>query len=122
MRRKDKEIKNLRDVENVLKEATVGRLGTCKDGEPYVVPICFVYNDGKILLHSVNEGKKIQHISQNPKVCFEVDLSEIILSDSPCDYSFRYKSVIVDGEARIVKRLEEKIDALIKITEKICFW
>lgn len=36
----------------LLLSARYGRLGLSRDDQPYVVPMSFVYHDGKIYLHS----------------------------------------------------------------------
>ena len=118
LRRADKEITDTWEVEAVLREAEVGRLGTSSDGQPYVVPVNFAYRDGKIYFHGAGEGKKLREIAANPRVCFEVDTAEKMPAESPCDYSYRYRSVIASGEARLLQSAEERADALRVIVEK----
>lgn len=78
----------------------------------------FAYDNGNILLHSYNEGKKIQIISRNPKVCFEVDEGEIKEANTPCSYGFNYRSVIIEGTIRVVDAFEEKLKSIQVISEK----
>jgi nitroimidazol reductase NimA-like FMN-containing flavoprotein (pyridoxamine 5'-phosphate oxidase superfamily) len=118
LRRPEKEIKDKAEVERILREAEVGRLGTCTDGQPYVVPVSFAYHDGKIVIHGAKIGKKMENIARNPRVCFEVDTSEIIPSDNPCGFTYRYRSVIADGTARVVKAPAEKAASLRLLVEK----
>ena len=118
LRRADKEITETGEVEAVLREAEVGRLGTSNDGQPYVVPVNFAYRNGKIYFHGAGEGKKLREIAANPRVCFEVDTAEKLPTESPCDYSYRYRSVIASGEARLLQDVEERADALRTIVEK----
>lgn len=121
MRRKDKEIKDKVVNEEILLQNLVGRLGTSVDGIPYVVPMNFAYVKDKIYLHSHQDGKKVIEIKKNPKVCFEVDSGEMIEGDAPCDYSWRYHSVIVQGTARIVTDPAEKLATLKIISNKYAF-
>jgi len=59
-------------VEDVLKENVLGRIG-CNDGEKnYVVPVNYVYDGKFIIAHSLM-GMKIEMMRKNPQVCFEVD-------------------------------------------------
>ena len=118
LRRADKEIKDPREVEAVLREAEVGRLGTCVDGRPYVVPLSFAYRDGGILFHGAAEGKKMRDIARNPRVCFEVDVAELLPSENPCNFNFRYRSVIANGTARVIEDEEGRIEDLKLIVEK----
>ena len=116
--RKDKEITDKTEIEAILREATVGRLGTSTDDTPYVVPVSYVYDDGKIIIHGAKQGKKMEAIASNPRVCLEVDTSDIITSDDPCNYSYRYKSVIANGTAKILEDPNEKLVGLRRLTEK----
>lgn len=118
MRRAEKEITEQAVIEEVLLENQVGRLGTSRDGIPYVVPMNYAYRDGRILLHSHRDGKKVQDIRLNPRVCFEVDSGEMITGDSPCSYSWRYRSVIATGTARLVEEPEQRLTALRAISDK----
>lgn len=59
-------------IEDVLRTATIGRIG-CRDGDSvYVVPISFVYADGCAYGHSA-EGRKLTLMRSMPQVCLEVD-------------------------------------------------
>lgn len=59
-------------IDLVLTEKVVGRIG-CSDGNKlYVVPVSYAYDGRAILAHSL-EGMKINMMRQNPDVCFEVD-------------------------------------------------
>ena len=60
------------EIEDVLRTATIGRIG-CRDGDSvYVVPISFVYADGCAYGHSA-EGRKLTLMRATPEVCFEVE-------------------------------------------------
>jgi nitroimidazol reductase NimA-like FMN-containing flavoprotein (pyridoxamine 5'-phosphate oxidase superfamily) len=118
LRRAEKEITDKAEVEAVLTEAEVGRLGTSVDGRPYVVPLNFAYEEGKIFFHGAGEGKKLRDIAENPRVCFEVDTAEVMPAEGPCDYSYRYRSVIATGRARMLTDISERADALRTIVEK----
>jgi nitroimidazol reductase NimA-like FMN-containing flavoprotein (pyridoxamine 5'-phosphate oxidase superfamily) len=118
MRRKEKEIAEKAVVEELLRETEVGRLATCIGEEPYVVPVNFAYYDGRIIVHGSREGRKMANIVANPRVCFEVDQSEKVEGERPCDYAFRYMSVVVQGRARVVEGDEARLAALRRLTDK----
>ncbi len=120
MRRKDKEIANYQEVEELLSNALVGRLGTCFDNIPYITPVNFVYDKDKIYFHSALEGRKIENIKSNPNICFEIDEVKSIIPgrQRPCTSTTEYKSIIIFGDIQIVTDVEEKIFALNKLIEK----
>jgi nitroimidazol reductase NimA-like FMN-containing flavoprotein (pyridoxamine 5'-phosphate oxidase superfamily) len=121
MRRKEKEIKDKSVMEEILRQNLVGRLGTAVNGFPYVVPMNYAYIKDKIFLHTHRDGKKIKDIQQNPKVCFEVDSGQMIEGELPCDYSWEYYSVIVQGEATLIEDKNEKLKTLQIISDKYAF-
>jgi hypothetical protein len=109
MRRKEKEITDRAAIEAILRRATVCRIGfTGKDG-PYVVPMSFGYEAGCLYLHSAREGRKIDLLREDPRVCFEVDLDvDVVRKENPCQWSLRYRSVVGFGRAVLVEDPEEK--------------
>jgi hypothetical protein len=109
MRRSDREITDIIEIESILNEAHVCRIGLSDGVEPYIVPLCFGYIDGTIYLHSAMSGKKIAILKKNPQCCFEVDLFQtIIRTEKPCAWGMRYKSVIGFGRAYFVSDNNEK--------------
>lgn len=59
-------------VDAVLHQGTVGRIGMHADGKTYVVPVTYVYDGDSVYGHSVL-GRKIRMMRKSPEVCFEVD-------------------------------------------------
>jgi uncharacterized protein len=113
MRKKEKEIKDIAAIEDVLRRATVCRLGLCEDNQPYVVPVCYGYKDNALYIHCGPEGKKLDIIRKNNCVSFEVDIdNKLIATDRPCKWGFNYKSVIGFGKAVLVEDAEDKRKAL----------
>jgi hypothetical protein len=109
MRRKDREINDRAEIEAILHEAMVCRIGLADGGEPYVVPVSFGYEDGALYIHSAPEGKKIALLEKNPRCCFEVDIcDQVIPADRPCSWGMRYRSVIGWGRAAVLNDPEKK--------------
>lgn len=61
------------EMEHFLKNHLLGRLSLCFENEPYIVPISYIYREGRIYLHMAKRGKKIEFMQRNKKACFEVD-------------------------------------------------
>ncbi|MBC7977937.1 MAG: pyridoxamine 5'-phosphate oxidase family protein [Myxococcales bacterium] len=59
-------------IEQVLHEQVIGRIGCHAGGRTYVVPITYVY-DGSAILGHTGEGLKVRMMRENPEVCFEVE-------------------------------------------------
>ena len=114
MRRKDKEIK-FDDAIRLLIKCEYGVLSTTdKDGQPYGVPLNYVYKDNHIYFHSALAGHKIENIQNNSKVSFCIIGSTNIM---PSQFSTEYESVVVFGEASEIQG-PERYNALLWLLEK----
>jgi nitroimidazol reductase NimA-like FMN-containing flavoprotein (pyridoxamine 5'-phosphate oxidase superfamily) len=122
MRVAKKEMQNRTAVEGLLLGCHVGRLGTiCGEGYPMVKPLNYVYLDGRIYFHSARKGEKIEDISRDGRVCFEVDVPVGYIpgtKENACAASYRYQSVIITGQARLVEDESERLRALRALMEK----
>ena len=72
---------------DLLQRSFIGRLGCCKDNQPYVVPVGFAYEPGYVYVFATL-GRKIEWMRENPKVCLQADEIES---------SSKWGSVIVTG-------------------------
>lgn len=61
-----------RDVESLLLEQNVGRLGVLGGDEVYIFPVCYGF-DGEYIYAQSSEGLKLRLLRAHPKVCFEVE-------------------------------------------------
>jgi uncharacterized protein len=121
MRVSKKEIKDLDIITGLLRQCHVGRLGTIgKEGFPMIKPLNFVYSGGKIYFHSAQEGEKIEDITRDSRVCFEVDLpiGYVKSVSLPCKADYLYRSIIIKGRAYIVTDTNERLSALKGLMEK----
>ena len=60
------------EARSLLSSAKVGRLGCVDDGEPYIVPINYLFEDGSIYSHSL-PGRKLDALRAHPRACLQVD-------------------------------------------------
>ncbi|HEY6063157.1 MAG TPA: pyridoxamine 5'-phosphate oxidase family protein [Chitinophagaceae bacterium] len=93
---------NKEQIEEVLKENVLGRIG-CSDGKKtYVVPVNYVY-DGKFIIGHSLTGMKIRMMRKNPDICFEVDAMKSFTN---------WKSVIVWGRYQELTDERERYNAM----------
>ncbi|MEK6283876.1 MAG: pyridoxamine 5'-phosphate oxidase family protein [Acidobacteriota bacterium] len=71
----------------LLSVCRIGRLGCVDKGDPYVVPINYVFEEGSIYSHSL-PGRKIEVLRAHPRACLQVDEIE---------NDFEWRSVIANG-------------------------
>lgn len=114
MRRKDKQIEKNEAIK-LLVDCEYGVLSTvADDGQPYGVPLNYVYKDNCLYFHCALIGHKIDNIANNPKVSFCVVGETKVL---PADFSTHYESAIAFGTASEIEGTE-RYNALIGLLEK----
>ena len=112
MRRSEQEITNEATIEAIIQKAKFCRLGLVDEDQPYIVPLCFGYQDKVLYFHSALEGRKIDIISRNPKACFEVEVNaKVVEATTACSWSVEYQSVIGFGKVSLIENPEEKRNA-----------
>jgi len=85
------------------------------DGTPYVLPMNFGYQDGVIYLHSGPEGRHLNILERNNKICITFCTGDkLVYQDETvaCSYSMRSESVICRGKVEFIEDKEEKVNAM----------
>ena len=75
------------EARKLIADRKIGRLGCVDNGEPYVVPINYVFEDESIYSHSL-PGQKLDVLRAHPRACLQVDEIE---------NDFEWRSVIAFG-------------------------
>lgn len=97
MRKSEREIKDYGEKVRLLEKCQTIRLGLKDEPFPYVVPLSFGFEEAdggvNIYFHCAKEGKKINLLKADPRVCVEADLLN--------GYKDTGKSVTADYESLI---------------------
>jgi nitroimidazol reductase NimA-like FMN-containing flavoprotein (pyridoxamine 5'-phosphate oxidase superfamily) len=96
-------------IEQVLHQNILGRIGCSYGNKNYVVPINYMYDGKNIIAHSVM-GMKIDMMRKNPAVCFEVDKMESFT---------KWKSVIAWGQYQEIVDERERYYAMKMFVDKM---
>jgi uncharacterized protein len=116
MRKKEREITVMSEIESIIKAADVCRIAIANDNTPYIVTMNFGYNGGDnpcLYFHCANEGRKLDMIRQNNYVCFEMDTDHAIYKgEKGCDWGMKFSSVVGYGKIFRVEGVAEKINGL----------
>ena len=104
----------------LLDRAIYGRLATCdRYCQPYITPVNFALFDEKIYFHCGFEGRKIDNIRANPKVCFEISRhGKLYAAVNAKNFSMRYWSILVFGQAVQITDEQKKLLLMNKLMEK----
>lgn len=117
MRRSDREVTRVEDICGILKACKTCHIAMVDEGMPYIVPLSYGYemngNELILYLHSAFEGRKINILRKNKKVCFEMcDEGNPQITATPCNSGYYYSSIIGNGEVVFINDVEEKKRAL----------
>lgn len=123
MRRKDREVTGLDEMEAMLRAETVCRVCFHGDPYPYIVPLNFGFTrDGDrftLYFHCAKVGEKLDRMRADPNVAFEVDgAHQLVDGPNACDYSFGFQSVIGTGTLSEVAG-EERRAGLIALMRQV---
>ena len=92
------------EMNRMLTEERVGRIGLNDDPQPYVVPTDFAFEGGTIYVHTPDRGLKARLARLNPNVCFEVDRYNETVTD--------FRSIIIRGRMTEVSDPAERKKAM----------
>ena len=108
MRRKERELTK-EDAFEILDSCDYVTLSLAGEGgAPYGVSIDIVRSENSVYFHCAKEGRKIEMLKANPKVC----ISGVGNYSESIGYTRYYRSAVVFGVAHIVNGVEEKKEAL----------
>ena len=112
MRRNEKEITDIIEIEAVISSADVCRIAMANDNIPYMVTMNFGYVSGvekRLYFHCAREGRKLEMIRKNNYVCFEFDTNHNLYKNTTaCDFGMNYRSVVGYGKMIVITDDQEK--------------
>jgi nitroimidazol reductase NimA-like FMN-containing flavoprotein (pyridoxamine 5'-phosphate oxidase superfamily) len=89
MRRKDREIEDIRDLELIISNSDVCRVAFADNNMPYIVTMNFGYSGGDnsaFYFHCASEGRKLEMMRKNNLVCFELDTDHEPMKEKTADW------------------------------------
>lgn len=117
MRRTDREVTERSEILRVLESCKVCRIGMVDGDSVYVLPLNFGYRYEddvlELYFHSAREGKKLGLLRACPRVGFEMDCDHgLISAEVPCQYGYRFSSLVGNGTVEFLESPAEKMSAL----------
>lgn len=113
IRRKDRAVTDPAVIQRVLRYAMVCRVAMVDGTVPYLVPMNCGWDGGELFLHSAAEGRKLEILRANPRVCVEFEEEvRIVTAPTGSDCTSCYRTVLGMGTARFVADPAEKGRAL----------
>lgn len=96
------------EAQKVFQSARVARLGCIVNGEPYIVPINYNFENNCLYSHSL-PGTKINGMRKNPRACVQVDEIESDLC---------WRSAIAFGQFEEITKPSERAEVLAKLLKR----
>lgn len=90
------------EAQALLSRASLARLGCVVDGDPYIVPVNYFFEDGCAYIHSL-PGQKIAALRAYPRACLQVDEIEDVC---------HWRSVLAVGSFEEITNPYERAAAL----------
>lgn len=120
-------------AEELLRNTPSAYVAMTESAGPYVVPMNFAYKPGaggssdaadaypaprRLYLHT-GPGRKSRALAADPRVCIAM-VADVTFDQgpSPCEDGFSYRSVLVEGRARLLEDQGEREAALREIVAK----
>ena len=106
-------------AEEALRAGRVAHVAFAVDGQPYIIPMTYHYEDGVIYLHGAPASRLQKTLRAGTAVAIEVTLLDgLVASRDAKKHSMNYRSVVVYGVAEPVNDTRRKRALMEAMTER----
>jgi nitroimidazol reductase NimA-like FMN-containing flavoprotein (pyridoxamine 5'-phosphate oxidase superfamily) len=121
VRRRDRDVNDEAWIKQFLNDAPYGVLATEQEGQPFINPNLFVYDEERhaLYLHTADQGRTVENVRANNRVCFTTfRMGRLLPSSTAREFSVEYESVVVFGLATILSGESERKHGLQCLMDK----
>lgn len=105
-------------INQILDEGFICHVGFAVEGQPFVIPTGYARVGDRLFIHGSQASRMLRTLGQGIDVCVTVTLIDgLVLARSAFHHSMNYRSVVVFGRATVVDEREEKLAALVALSE-----
>ena len=105
-------------INQILDEGFICHVGFAIDGQPFVIPTGYARVDDKLIIHGSQASRMLRALKTGIDVCVTVTLIDgLVLARSAFHHSMNYRSVVMLGRATLIEDREEKLAALLALSE-----
>jgi hypothetical protein len=120
VREADRAVYDREAAYRILDEGFLCHVGFVADGQPFVIPTSYGRKDDTLFIHGSAASRMLRQMKESVPVCVTVTLLDgLVLARSIFNHSMNYRSVVILGKATLVDDPEEKLAALITLSEHI---
>lgn len=96
-------------AEEILRAGRIAHVAFAVDGQPFIAPMAYHYDDGVIYMHGAPASRLLKTLRAGTPVAIEVMLLDGLVASRDAKYhSMNYRSVIVYGTAEPVTDTQRK--------------
>jgi len=107
-------------VYGILDEGFICHVGFAAEGKPVVIPTGYARVDDTLYIHGSQASRMLRMLSGGVDACVTVTIIDgLVLARSAFHHSMNYRSVVVFGRATLIEEREEKLAALLALSEHI---
>ena len=107
-------------VYGILDEGFICHVGFAPEGQPVVIPTGYARDGDKLYIHGSQASRMLRTLSTGVDACVTVTIIDgLVLARSAFHHSMNYRSVVIFGRAMLVEDREEKLAALLALSEHI---
>ena len=107
-------------VNQILDEGFICHVGFVSDGQPFVIPTGYARAADSVIIHGSQASRMLRNLEKGIDVCVTVTLIDgLVLARSAFHHSMNYRSVIILGRASVIEDQDEKVAALLALSEHI---
>ena len=104
----------------ILDEGFICHIGFVVDGHPVVIPTGYARVDDKLYIHGSAASRMLKTLTGGIDACVTVTIVDgLVLARSAFHHSMNYRSVVIFGRATLIEDREEKMAALVALSEHI---
>ncbi len=107
-------------MDAILDQGLVCHVGVAVDGRPLVVPMSYVRDGGRLILHGAHGSRIMSALATGAEACVAVThLDGVVVAHSGLESSMNYRSAVVFGRGRAITDPIEKRRALDILTDRL---
>ena len=107
------------EADDILRQGMIAHVAFVVDGQPFVIPMGYHYEDNTIYIHGQRGGRLPRTLRAGTAVCVEVTLLDgLVASRHALYHSMNYRSAVAFGTARSVVGDAEKTAIFDRMTQR----
>jgi nitroimidazol reductase NimA-like FMN-containing flavoprotein (pyridoxamine 5'-phosphate oxidase superfamily) len=120
VRESDRGVYDRDTINQILDEGFLCHVGFVADGQPFVIPTSYGRDGDVLYIHGSAASRMLRNLDRGIPICVTVTLLDgLVLARSVFNHSMNYRSVVILGTATLIDNPEQKLKALLALSQHI---